>query len=282
MKAGVWMPEAVIPREIICKSALNKTGIPGYEFCMNPYVGCMHRCVYCYASFMCRFTGHGEPWGTFLDVKVNFPEILKKQLGGRTKKKGRVILGTVTDVYQPAESRYGLTRACLEILADYPDLEAHILTKSALIVRDIDILCRMAKCEVGFTITTVDDRMDRIIEPGASPPGQRLDAARQLAGAGIPVWVFVAPLLPGLTDGEEALHNLLAALKEAGIKEVLLDALNPYPAVVQRLRRVYRSSFPYALPELENYLRQRDAYEELISVRIEQAAGQLGCKPEFV
>lgn len=268
--------------EIICKSALNKTGIPGYEYCMNPYVGCLHGCAYCYASFMCRFAGHKDAWGTFLDVKMNFPDMLKKQLSGRVKKEGKVIVGTVTDAYQPAEARYCLTGKSLEILAGYPSLEVHLLTKSALIVRDLHILKRLKNCEAGFSITTVDEKTARILEPGASSPQARLNAARQLIEAGISVWVFIAPLLPGISDGDSAMEKLFASLAEAGVKEILIDSLNPYPAVISRLKPVYRSFFPRALPKLEAYLRQGGVYRCAVADKVKLIAKARGCRVEFV
>ena len=276
------MAEKVVPREIECKSALNKTGIPGFEYCLNPYVGCTHACVYCYASFMCRFTGHQEKWGEFLDVKVNFAQVLAKQLSKRNRPQGKVLLGTVTDAYQPAEARYAITRASLEILADYQLLEVHILTKSALVLRDLPILRRLLACEVGFTITTMDPRVARIVEPGASSPQLRLAAARQLREAGIPVWVFIAPLLPGLSDTEEALTTLLQSLHQAGMRDISLDYLNPYPAVVHRLKSLYRQHFPQASLELEEYLRHPAAYQDIIGYRLGQISARVGCQPEFV
>lgn len=276
------VPGKIIPREILSKSALNKTGIPGYEYCINPYVGCAHNCIYCYASFMCRFTGHQEKWGEFLDIKVNFSDVLAKKLSGRARPEGKVLLGSVTDAYQPAESRYKITRSSLEILADYQLLDVHILTKSALVQRDLPILRQLRACEVGFTITTMDRNIARVIEPGASPPHLRLAAARQLINAGIPVWVFVAPLLPGLSDTEDALTCLLSTLHEAGIKEILLDYLNPYPAVVHRLKIIYRQYFPEALPELEVYLTHTEIYRDKIAGRLCQVSGLVGCQPYFV
>jgi len=260
------MAANIVTREIMCKSALTKSGIPGYDYCLNPYGGCTHACVYCYASFMCRFTGHTERWGEFLDVKVNFADALARQLGGkRTGPAGKVTIGSVTDAYQPAEARYGITRATLEVLAGYPLLAVNILTKSALVRRDIALLRELPDCEVGFTLTTLDGKVAGVLEPGASPPRARLAAAGELVKAGIPVWVFVAPLLPGLTDTEASLTALFGALRAAGVREVLTDCLNPYPAVVGRLKGAYRRHFPAALPALEEYLRRPGAYRDEIA-----------------
>jgi DNA repair photolyase len=193
---------------------------------------------------MCRFSGHKEPWGTFVDAKVNIAQVLEKQLNARRAPEGRLIIGSVTDAYQQAEAYYGLTRSCLEALVRRPSLEVEILTKSALVVRDISLLAKLPGCTVGFTITTVDEKTARVFEPGAPPPGLRLAAARQLVEAGIPVWVFIAPVLPGVGDGEDALSALFRELKRAGVKEVLADTLNPYPAVIQRLKKVYGENIP--------------------------------------
>jgi DNA repair photolyase len=231
---------------------------------------------------MCRFTGHKESWGDFLDVKVNFPEVLKKQLSGRVRKEGRVILGTVTDAYQPAEARYGITRKSLEILAAYPSLEVHLLTKSDLVARDLDILQQLQNCQVGFTITSLNEKAARILESGASSPQSRLNAARQLIKAGIRVWVFIAPLLPGISDSEAALNSLFDSLAQAGVQEILIDSLTPYPAVVHRLKSAYRDSFPRLLPELESYLDQSEVYTDRIKAQVENIARSYGCRPEFL
>lgn len=271
------MPDTPLAKEINCKSALTKTGIPGFQYCLNPYVGCAHNCVYCYASFMCRFSGHKEPWGTFVDAKVNIPQVLEKQLNGRRAPEGRVIIGSVTDAYQQAEAYYGLTRSCLEALVRRPSLEVEILTKSALVVRDLSLLTKLPGSSVGFSITTVDEKAARVLEPGAPPPGLRLAAARQLVEAGVAVWVFIAPLLPGVGDSPEALSALFKELKRAGVKEVMADILNPYPAVIQRLKKVYREHFPAALADLELCAGDRDLYRESVRVKLNTISGQNGC-----
>ena len=269
------MSMPAIIREISCKSALNKTKISGYDYCMNPYVGCTHGCVYCYASFMCRFTDHREGWGEFLDVKMNFPQVLAKQLGSsKAGLAGKVLLGTVTDAYQPVEAHYRITRSCLGILEGFPELEVHILTKSALVERDVEILARMRGCEVGFTVTTMDPDVARVIEPGASLPRQRLDTAVEMKKAGIHVWVFIAPVLPGLTDTGESLSSLSPALRPRGLGAIQVDCLNPYASVSHRLRNVYRDHFPHALPVLEEYLRDPGRYKREMASRIRRLSGR--------
>ena len=155
-----------ITRQIEAKSILSKSGIDGIAYCVNPYVGCSHGCAYCYASFMKRFTGHREPWGSFVDVKVNAPMLLEKQT--RRAGAGTILLSSVTDPYQPAEARYRVTRGCLEVLAGR-HFPVDILTKSPLVLRDLDLLKTFDNLSVGLTITTDDDAMRKVFEPGAPP-----------------------------------------------------------------------------------------------------------------
>ena len=123
-------------KEIFAKTILTKTAIPGFDYCVNPYVGCGHGCRYCYASFMKRFTGHKEPWGEFVDIKVNAPDLMKKQL--RRARMGLVAIGTVTDPYQPLERKYRITRRILKALLER-QFPVNVLTRSPLCLRDIDL-----------------------------------------------------------------------------------------------------------------------------------------------
>lgn len=263
-------------RIVTCRTALNPTGIPGYRYCLNPYVGCTHGCRYCYAVFMKRFREREEAWGTFVDIKINLPEVLRRQLGARKAPAGKVLLGTVTDPYQPIERKACIVRSCLEMLADYPLLEIDVLTKSDLVVRDLSLLLRLKKCRVGFTITTPDDRVARILEPGASPPSARLAALGQLRRAGLSGWVFVAPLLPGIGDAEETLTGLLQECQNAGAQQVYVDALNPYPSVVRRLWPTYRRYFPAALKNLDRYLTDRRTYLRGLAGMLRRLSRQYG------
>jgi len=128
---------SLIIREIKVKSILTRSGIPGYYYCINPYVGCAHGCKYCYATFMKRYTGHTETWGNFVDVKTNAPEVLQRQL--KRAIRGKVIISSVTDAYQPIEAKYKLTRQCLEVLLQH-QFPTDILTKSPLVLRDMDLI----------------------------------------------------------------------------------------------------------------------------------------------
>ena len=148
---------------------------------------------------MRRFTGHGaDRWGSFVDVRINAPEVLARQL--KQRRQGSLLFGSVTDCYMPLESRYRLTRRCLEVLAANPGgLAVSVLTKSALVTRDIDLL-RDLKADVGITITSHEDSVARVFEPLASAPSERIAALRELHRQGLSTYVFVGPILPGLTD----------------------------------------------------------------------------------
>ena len=192
----------MIIREIHSKSILSKSQV--YPYVVNPYIGCQHSCSYCYARFMKRFTGHSEPWGQFVDVKIDAPELLRKQIA--RKKPDRVWVSGVCDPYQPLEAKYRLTRQCLEILAEngWP---VAIQTRSPLVVRDLDILTTMKELEVGFSITTADDGIRKIFEPNAPPIPARIKALAELHRAGLQTFVMIAPILPGAEDLGELLAD---------------------------------------------------------------------------
>ncbi len=203
----------MIVKEIEAKTILSKSQV--YDYALNAYVGCQHGCVYCYAKFMKRFTGHREPWGAFVDIKINAAELLAREV--KKKKKGRVWISGVCDAYQPLEKKYKLTGRCLEILVaqGWP---ITIQTKSPLVLRDLAVLKRSTDVEVGFTITTADEKVRRIFEPGAPPVAARVEALGVLHKEGIPTFVMIAPLLPH-ADG------LVDMLKDR-VDHVLIDRYN--------------------------------------------------------
>jgi DNA repair photolyase len=178
---------------------------------------------------MKRFTGHTEPWGSFVDVKINAPEVLRRQL--KRIKRGNIIISSVTDPYQPAEAKYKITRKCLEALAPC-QLPVSILTKSPLVLRDIDIISRFKDIEVGLTITTDDDKMRRIFEPEAPPVPARIDALKKLHKAGISTYVFIGPLLP---MNPESLAGQISPF----VNRILIDRMN-YVSKTGWLFRKYR------------------------------------------
>jgi len=215
-------------KEIFSKSILTRTAIPSFDYCINPYVGCGHGCRYCYASFMKRFTGHREPWGEFVDVKVNAPHLLRKQL--RRAKQGTVALSTVTDPYQPLEGTYRLTRGCLEALLDH-QFSVNVLTRSPLCLRDIDLFKQFQKIEVGLSITTHDETTKKIFEPRSPSIQSRIEALKVLRKEGIGTYAFVGPMLP--LDPTK-----LVTMLDGLIDEVLIDRLN----YQNKVKAIYRKT----------------------------------------
>lgn len=200
------------------KSVITKSNLPGADFVINPYVGCQHACKYCYADFMRRFTGHGnDEWGSFVDIKINAPERIDPS---KIKKDALILIGSVTDPYQPLESRYELTKKCLERLLDtQPKLE--ILTKSPLILRDIDLLKKFKNLRVGISVGILDEDYARQLEPCVASPNQRLDTLRKLHEAGIHTYLFVSPIFPEISDVSE-----LVNLAKDYVEEMLFENLN--------------------------------------------------------
>lgn len=246
-----------VVREIECVSLLNRSGIPSVDYAINPYTGCEHGCLYCYSDFMRRFRRHREEWGQFVDVKVNAPGVLRRQLS--RSKPGLVSLSTVTDPYQPLEKRYRLTRACLQelIKSQFP---VSILTKSALVLRDLDLLVKLDEVDVGLTITTLDEGLREIFEPRASSIQERLRALKELSAVGIQSWVFLGPILPYFCDGQETIAKILAAFQEHGAQRVLVDRLNFYPRVWHRMRTILLERFPEQLEYYEIVRRDIESY----------------------
>ena len=194
----------MILREIESKTILSKTGIPVADYVINPYVGCIHSCIFCYARFMKRFTGHQEEWGEFLDVKVNAPDLIPKNA---TKYKGKYIfLSSVTDPYLPLESKYELTRQIIQKLIPLKPVLG-ILTKSDLILRDIDLIKQFEKSEVGFSFSTLDEKVRKEVESRAKPVKNRINALKEVHEAGIKTYVFISPILPYLTDWKNIIEK---------------------------------------------------------------------------
>jgi len=223
-------------REVFAKTALTKTAIPGFDYCLNPFMGCGHGCRYCYASFMKRFTGHKEPWGEFVDVKINVPYLLRKQLRGA--KRGVVSLSTVTDPYQPLEKTYQLTRRCLEALLEY-QFPVNLLTKSPLCLRDIDLFKKFNEIEVGLSITTDDERMRKIFEPHSPPIPIRTRTLEILSKEGVKTYAFIGPMLP--LDPKR-----IVSMVNGLVNEVLIDRMN----YRNKVKAIYRKE------KLEPYLEE--------------------------
>jgi DNA repair photolyase len=225
--------------EIEVKTALVRSKIPGVDYVINPYLGCGHGCLYCYAVFMRRHShchSHAR-WGSFVECKANIIELLQRELS-RRRKPGSVLLSSVCDPYQPVEVQKRLTRGCLEVLREF-GWEVEILTRSPLVARDLEIFTTMPHVSVGFSIGTDDEGVRRVLEPGAPPIRSRLEALRVLHNAGIATWVFIAPMLP---LDPRRLHGLV----EPHADSVLLDTLN----YREQVRQVFiRNDWGHALTD---------------------------------
>jgi len=217
-----------IIREIRVKNALSRSGLPEYDYALNPYLGCQHGCAYCYAMEFTR----GEPgrrWGEVVYVKANLLQVLSREV--RRFKPGVVGLSTITDPYQPVESIYKLSRRSIEILCN-AGFHVSIQTKSALIIRDIDLLSQCSGgVDVGFTITTMRDTY-RLIEPMAAHPMARASALRRINSLGIETWVFLGPIIPGINDKREDYEPIIRLARNTG-SQLIIDRFRPRPLVIK-------------------------------------------------
>ncbi len=218
----------MVVREVRVKGVLVRSRVPGVDYSVNPYVGCLHGCRYCYVAGMPFVRTRCEEWGTFADAKVNAPELVAR--GIRRLSPGVLVIGVATDPYQPPEAEFRVTRRILEALADAKapkrGIEVRVLTKSPLVLRDVDLL-RALGAEVGLSVTTDAEEVRRIFESGAPPIRERVEALRELKGAGLRTYAFVGPILP--MDPERLVEMLVGA-----VDRVVLDRLN-YPWRVRDL-----------------------------------------------
>jgi DNA repair photolyase len=178
--------------EKTAKSILNKSKV--FDYCLNPYTGCSHRCRYCYAAlFMPRYSGHSEPRGQWVEAKTNAPDLLRRQLV--RARPGTIWIASVCDAYQPAEVKYQLTRKCLAEISRF-DFPVFIQTKSDLVLRDLDLLQNLKEAEIGFSIATDSDRVASLFEPGAPSISRRLKALEKIKKSNFRTFAFVGPILP--------------------------------------------------------------------------------------
>ncbi|KPK82865.1 MAG: hypothetical protein AMJ81_09030 [Phycisphaerae bacterium SM23_33] len=260
-------------RELRCKSLLNCSGGDDYSF--NCYTGCGHGCVYCYARFMQRFHPHEEPWGRFVDVKINAPEVLTRQL--RRLAPGSVFTCSACDGWQPVERRYKLTRRCCQMLLE-AGFRLRILTKSELVLRDLDVFAGRDVC-LGVTITTPDEAQARLWEPKASSVSARVRILRQAKAARLKTTVMFGPLLPAISDTPGALDRLFALAAEADVDQIWTDAMNPRPRVwpsVQQFLRRHRPDLVEPYRRILFNAADRARYQKELRGRIRRAAAGAG------
>jgi DNA repair photolyase len=243
-------------REEPCRSALNRvTGMP-FSWSLNPYMGCAHRCTFCYVRAFEQRADRppDDRYGRSIRVKVNVAEVLRKELRRPSWKGEGIAIGAATDPYQPAEGRYALTRGCLEELAAVSN-PFSLITRNPMIVRDLDVLreaAARAEVAVMFSVPTLDEEVWRKTEPGTPPPRQRLRVLSQLVAAGIKAGVGMAPILPGISDGPEQLEAVVRAAREAGATSIWANLLYLRPGTREHFLANLARDWP---EELERYER---------------------------
>lgn len=269
--------DGVVVRETRCRSLLNPFRYGDYSF--NCYTGCANGCVYCYARFMQRFHPHDEAWGEFVDVKVNAVDALLRQL--RRSPPGSVFTCSACDGWQRVERDHGLTRECCRVLLD-AGFELEILTKSELVLRDLDLFAGR-EVRVGVTITTLDEAQARSWEPRASSVAARIRVLRAAREAGLETALMLAPLLPEIGDTPEALGRLFELAADLGVDRVWTDTLNARPRVWPAVQRFLRRERPDLVQHYERVLFHPDhrrRYRRELERRIQRARGRRGGSPD--
>jgi DNA repair photolyase len=242
-------------REEPCRSALNAVRGMAFKWSLNPYMGCYHRCTFCYVRAFERRADRpsDDRYGTSIRVKVNVADVLRRELARPSWQREHVAIGAATDPYQPAEGRYRLTRACIGVLGEAAT-PFSIITRGPMIVRDVDMLVAAAKraaVSVTFSVPTLDEEIWRKTEPSTAPPWQRLRALRTLVDAGIEVGVGLAPILPGISDRPELLADVVRAAREAGATGVWANLLFLRPGTREHFLEHVARDWPELLPEYE-------------------------------
>lgn len=251
--------------KIRAKNILTRSKIGNGGYAINPYVGCPHGCIYCYAEFMRGVTGHEEAWGEFLDVKDFDAASLVKFAASHGGE--RIFMSSVTDCYNSYEARFGATRKVLEALAG-SDINLQILTKSSLVTRDMDLLQTMPNVRVGVSLSVIEESLRRTLEPRASPAAARIAAIKKLRAAGVKTYIFVAPIFPQITP----VFDIISHCGDAA-DEIWFDRLNLYPNFRDKILSFIGRNFPALLPLYKQiYLFGEDGYFERLASEIRLAA----------
>jgi DNA repair photolyase len=248
-------------REEPCRSALNRVKGMAFDWSLNPYMGCVHRCTFCYVRAFERRADRpsDERYGTSIRVKVNVVDVLRSELARSSWEGESVAVGAATDPYQPAEGKYRLTRGCLEAFAEASN-PFGLITRGPMIVRDLDVLteaARRAKVSITFSIPTLDDDVWRKTEPSTAHPRQRLRAVKELVDAGIKVGVGMAPILPGISDKPEQLREVVRAAREAGATGVWTNLLFLRPGTREHFLEQLAEDWPELVPRYDELYRGR-------------------------
>ncbi len=248
-------------REEPCRTALNRVKGMGFGWSLNPYMGCAHRCTFCYVrAFELRADRpFDDRYGTSIRVKTNVADVLRSELARPSWQGDVVAIGAATDPYQPAEGRYRLTRACLEVLRDAAN-PLSIITRNPMIQRDLDVLVEAAgraEVSVVFSVPTLDEEVWRRTEPGTPPPRRRLEALRRLVDAGIRASVGMAPILPGISDSPAQLDEVVRAARAAGATGIWANVLHLKPGTREHFLDALARDWPDELDRYEQLYRSR-------------------------
>ncbi len=255
--------------EVYCKKALAKSHLPEYEYALNPYYGCLHACVYCYAPYVLH---EKRDWGSFIDIKRNVPDVLVRELYGA--KKLHIGIGTVTDAYQSIEKTYELTRLCLQQIKKY-QFPISIQTKSPLVLRDLDILSNMKCVDIGITITSYEDNF---FEHGAPNVSERFACIEKLVEKNISVWLFVGPFLPYIT--EKSLDSIIKFAKKTNI-QLIFDKLRLKNNLKTKILKVIEKKYSEYYENYVKIFKGEIKYYEIIIPKIHTLCKNYAVKYHF-
>jgi DNA repair photolyase len=252
-------------QEVLCRSALNAVkGMP-FNWTLNPYRGCTHGCHYCFARrYHVQFEMNADDeFASFILVKRNFVEVLKRELDRPSWKRELAALGTATDPYQPIEGQYRLTRGTIEALA-HARTPAGLVTKGPMVVRDCDVLSELTRavgCTVYMSVPTVDEKAWRILEPGTAHPLQRLRAVRTLVDAGINAGVLMSPIVPGFSSARDKLERTMKSIADHGARFVGCNVMHLEQGTREHFMKFLSRGFPSLVPRYEKLYARKYAPE---------------------
>ncbi len=271
------MSRKLVVKEVYCKSVLSRSRIYGVDYSINPYLGCMHGCVYCYARFMVKELPEKLEWGSFVYPKVNAPTVLSREL--KKSKPGVVLLSSVTDPYQLIESRYMVTRRILAVLlkANYPLV---VLTKSDLVLRDLDLIKRFDEVDVGLTLTSLDEEVRRVFEPNAPSVIRRINALKVLVKNNVRTYAFLGPLIPLIS--ERTIEKLIEKLAQINVDYIIADKLNIKSENWRTIVSAIRKYYPNIAGRIENIIfKDYVNYYEVLRSKIRSLARKFNLEVEF-
>jgi DNA repair photolyase len=266
-------------RDEPCRTALNRVRNMPFAWSLNPYMGCAHRCTFCYVRAFEKVADRPSDWryGTSIRVKTNVVEVLRHELARRSWRREKVAVGTATDPYQPAEGRFRLTRGAVVALGE-SRTPFGLITRGPLVVRDIDVLsdaARRVSVGVTFSIPTLDREIWRLTEPGTAPPRQRLRAIRALIDAGIDASVGMAPILPGLSDDPARMAEVVRAARDAGATSIWANVLYLRPGTREYFLDNLARDWPELLPRYERLYAHRAYLDKVVVGDVRQQVREL-------